>query len=130
MDGSNWEIDSEFGNLPVHEEVYYQALYDAAVAAENVPTSVNEPNVIAVMPEEHRLAMVKDVFHHRVFSDKSWTLKKSMPNKGKDKAFDAELERLGFANARPKASCLWKKFCNKKGMKGTLKIEESTTTFH
>jgi hypothetical protein len=46
MDGSNWEIDAEFGNLPVHEEAYYQALYDAAVAAEIVP-SVNDPNVIA-----------------------------------------------------------------------------------
>jgi hypothetical protein len=129
MDGSNWEIDGKFGTLPVHEEAYYQARSIRCCCRRGNAPSVNDPNVVAVMPEEHhRLAMVEDVFHRRVFSDKSWTLKQSMPNKGKDKAFDAELERLAFfANARPKASRLWKKFCDKKGMKGTLKIEESTT---
>jgi hypothetical protein len=47
-------IDAEFGNLPVHKEAYYQALYNAAVTAEKTP-SVNDPNIMMQLLYEYRV---------------------------------------------------------------------------
>jgi hypothetical protein len=105
------ELGCDFASFPFDDiKAFHQPAFATAVAEENAPKA-NNPHLVAALNEEQHLDLLKDIFYKRVFHDKTWKIGTKMPAKGKDRAFDDELERLGFANGRSKASRQWKTFC-------------------
>jgi hypothetical protein len=97
----NSELGCDFGSFPIDDiEAFDQVAFAATVTAimeVNMPKA-NDPHLVAALNEEQHLDLLEDIFYKRVFDDKTWKTETKMPAKGKDRAFDDKLERLGFAN--------------------------------